>query len=452
MRMDWNKCLVCLTIPLLAFAGTGCRWVVVPEEYEREVAKARSSRFISDKESLPDLNSNLTLAKCLAYAFSNNGDFEAAYHEWRAALERVPQAGALEDPRMEFGVLFSTENVKTFSDAFDELSAGLSQELPGPGKRAAKARQALKEAQASGERFRAAKYDLQTRVTEAYARLWLNEALEDLRGQTVDILAEGNDLALGRFEVMAEDVSLNDIQKFQIEIARTETEQRELQIARPSIVAELNSLLNRESSAPFGSPQYPKISDPVISEEVLFARAVERNSDLAAVRRDIEALGAAEALARLQTRPDFMVSGMIEYPLLVPSEALMPTLGFGMTLPLNRERIRAGIAEATAQRKAAEARYRSARYDTMSQLLIALTGLRDTQRVEQDYQSKVIPASESLLDTQLTTYGSGGGDILEILDTERLLIDFRQVVLQARADRLQYIARLEEILAEDLFH
>ncbi|WP_319588765.1 hypothetical protein [uncultured Desulfobulbus sp.] len=41
--------------------------------------------------------------------------------------------------------------------------------------------------------------------------------------------------------------------------------------------------------------------------------------------------------------------------------------------------------------------------------------------------------------------------MLEILDTERLLIDYRKLVLRAESDRVRAAAELEEIVGEDLF-
>ncbi len=439
-------------ILLLCFLLSGCKWIVLPAGYANERARAieAGEQFSSriEKRALPDLSRKVTLNRTQEYAFNSSGELEAAYRDWRAALARVPQSGALGNTNIEFKTLFATENINSFSDIIDTISLEVRQDLPSTRRRNARAEQALAEARASGERFRAAKYNLQRRVTEAYAQLWLNEALQENTRQTLQLLREGNDLASHRFHANLEDSSLPDLQKFQVEILQAETQLREQEISRAGIVGELNALLNRPMDKTIGSPAYPSIRDPRQSDAELFARAVARNAELAAMRRDIEARGAAQMLSNLESRPDYMLGGELGYPL--SGGPLMPSLIAGASLPLNRERIHAAIEESLEARQAAEARYRATRSDKLSQLVTALVGLRNVRRVQNDFGSKIIPTTEQLLDSQLTTYGSGGGDILQILDSERMLIDFRKMLLQARADRLQYLAQLQEILAEDL--
>ena len=60
---------------------------------------------------LPDLKAGAELPDLLAYAALNNPGLEAAFHRWKAALERVPQAKSLPDPR--FTYRYFIEEVET---------------------------------------------------------------------------------------------------------------------------------------------------------------------------------------------------------------------------------------------------------------------------------------------------------------------------------------------------
>jgi outer membrane protein TolC len=208
--------------------------------------------------------------------------------------------------------------------------------------------------------------------------------------------------------------------------------------------AELNALLNRSATALFASVEIPAIERAEKPEEELFARAVERNPELAALRKEIEARGAGEVLAELEKNPDFMISGGVD-------DSLAPILSGGMTLPINPGRIRAGIAEALARRQAAEARLRNSASDAQGRILMALATLRDSRRILEDYGERIIPQTREALRAQHIQYGSGEGSFLRILETERTLIDFERLLLQARADRLRALGELEEALGEDLF-
>ena len=48
------------------------------------------------------LDPNSTLPNYLVYAALNSPGLEAAFNRWKAALERIPQARALSDPRFSY--------------------------------------------------------------------------------------------------------------------------------------------------------------------------------------------------------------------------------------------------------------------------------------------------------------------------------------------------------------
>ena len=421
---------------------TACSRIITPQGEPAERTKAAKAESVFNlpltQRPLPDLSNNASLPQVLEYAFYASGEIEMAYREWRAAIERVPQAGALPDPSLEFGTKFDASNLKSFS-----VELGAKQEFPAPGKRRTRAEQALAEARATGERFRKAKFELQRKVVKAYAGLARNEKMIALTSETLRLFRETNNVAGHRFHLGASE-ALAELRKIEIEIQTAESEQRALLLERQGMVAELNGLLSRKPDAPLGNLALPDIKMPPDSPEQLLSRAASSNPELAAIRHEIEARGAAQTLAELEKRPDYMIEGKAGYP-------LMPELGLGLTLPINREHIRAGIAEALAMRQSAEARYRATESDTLARLVQSLVAIRDTERITTDYTTRILPKTKELLDAQLASYGSGGGELLDILDTERMLIDFKKLLLQAESDRLRFVAELEEIIGEDLF-
>ncbi len=410
------------------------------QERERAAQAALPYKISPADRVLPDLERDADLGRVLETAFNSNGEIEAAYREWRAALERVPQAGALADPRLDFSVLFGPDSLKSFGDFLRVMA---SQEIPAKGKRAAQARKALKEAQAAGERFRAAKFKLQNRIVQAYARAALNESYLDLSTESLQLLHTSFEVMTLHFHTITGEAKV-ELNKIEVEIEKLDSDRRAFLISRESLRAELNGLLNREPNEPLGVIRMPSIRAPETEEAKLLARAVENNPELAALRKEIEARGAEQTLAELAKKPDFMFGGGMDDP-------LMPILSAGITLPINKQRIRSGIEEALAMRQAAEARLRNASRDAQSRLIMALLGIRDAERVLDDYNRRVIPKVRETLDLQLRYYGSGGGSFMELIDTQRLMLDFQKMVRQAEADRLRNLSDLEEILGEDLF-
>lgn len=432
---------------VLASACSSLNRVIVPKGEPAERAKAAraegSFAVPVNKRPLPDLSGKAPLPLVLEYAFNSNGELEAAYRDWRAAIERIPQAGALPDPMLDFSFIFGPGSLDSFSSALDSIRLMIRQDVPAGGKRQAMADVALAEAQATGEKFRASKYRLQKDVVSAYADLALNRADVELESENLRLLNQSYNVGLQRYSAGGE-TNLADLRKLEVEIETAKSELQGLLIEQKRMEGTLNGVLNRPPDAALGEVALPEVGLPSLSDAELFAKAVQSNPELAGMRKDIEARGAAQVLAELQKKPDYSFSAGVDM-------MLNPMLSIGMTLPINRERIRAGIAEALANRQAAETRLRSSEFDVQARLVMALTLMRDANRILTSYREKIIPKNKELFDTQLSTYGSGGGDILDLLDTERLLIEFRKLVLQAESDRARGSAEVEEVIGEDVY-
>lgn len=408
---------------------------------------ARPYAIPSAERALPDLERDASLARALEAAFKSNGELEAAYYDWRASLERVPQAGALRDPQIEFGYLFNPANFSSFggilAGALESVRVMASQELGIRGERKQQMAMALAEAQGAGERFHGLKLALQTRVIGGYAELLLTGDLTGNSSEVLRLLEDSRQIALDHYYSVQMETTA-DIQKAELEIGRTESELRMLRIAARARAAELNGLLGRAPEAGFGGLQWPTLENPTGGSARLFERAAAGNPELGGLRREIEARGAAQTLAQLQRRPAFMIGGGMDDP-------LMPVLSLSLSLPINRERIRAGIEEALASRQAAEARLRQAGTDVQARLIVALTRLEDAERILSDVEKVLIPKAEEVLRSQQVQYGSGGGSFIEILDTERTLIELERLCLAARADRLKALAEIDELAGGGVF-
>ena len=58
-----------------------------------------------------DTNNLQTLQDYLRYASLNNAELKAKFHQWKAAIEQIPQAKSLPDPKFTYG--YFIEEVET---------------------------------------------------------------------------------------------------------------------------------------------------------------------------------------------------------------------------------------------------------------------------------------------------------------------------------------------------
>lgn len=437
-RVVWG--LVCALIVL-----TGCQMVIHPEgeaeQRERFLAAGVSGARVCDLEqrsSLPDV---------LDYAQKRNGTLQAAYLDWQASLERVPQAGALEDPTLMLGYEFALDplNRRTMPPAMkkwtvDRILTGYVQMIPHPSKRSTRAEKALIEAVGAAEKYRSAYYDLRNRTAAAYAEALYVQQTLSLEEENTRLLKEIYDLA--GHQLHAGEMQQAELAKLDVEILRAESVQKAAEIERGRRIAELNALLNREPGATFAGFDSTglKLRSQSLPKLLKLACA---NPELEALRRDVDARGADVVLANLQRLPDFEIN-------LPQVQTLTQMMMMGVTLPINRERIDAGVREMTASRDAAAARLKSQESAVKARTVVALAMLSDARRILDDFEGRIAGKTKDVLKIQQEYYGAGTGDVLSILDTQRTLLDLRRIINRAHADEIRAMGELEAVAGASL--
>ncbi len=122
----------------------------------------------------------------------------------------------------------------------------------------------------------------------------------------------------------------------------------------------------------------------------------------------------------------------------------------GVSLPVWRSKLRAGVEEGTARRLAAEEAVRevTAAIDGgLGELLHRIPLLED--QVELYENVLIVQARQSLLSAE-SAYAAGTAGALDLLDAERVLLQVRVAAARARTDLDIAYARLEGVVAGPL--
>jgi cobalt-zinc-cadmium efflux system outer membrane protein len=112
---------------------------------------------LGGNELSTDANAPQTLSEYLRYGALHNAGLKAAFEEWKAALEQIPQAKALLDPRFTYG--FFIEAVETRVGP-QRQRFSLLQTFPWFGKIAARTDVAAAAAKAAQQRYEGRKLRL----------------------------------------------------------------------------------------------------------------------------------------------------------------------------------------------------------------------------------------------------------------------------------------------------
>jgi outer membrane protein TolC len=434
---------------VIAVVAAGC--VGKPQESEQEVLRldptARQFGYTTarttpaTRPTLIDLPPAPTRQEVLQRAFLANGDLEASFHEWAMAIERIDQAGTwpTSDVELGFEYMFSGERMKSFNRT--TVSAGLMDPSALPNKSYENAKVAWHEAQAAGERFRAAKFELQTKVLQAWADYALQAERVRIQEQNLGLLKLVSETAASRVRAgspQQEQVRADVEQKIaqsELDTARAELRQQR---------AALNGLLRREADTPLEAPKTMPAPRPLqATDEQLLTAGVLNNADLAALGRDAEARAAAITRAQLEYQPGIN-------PMAAFTGSISQTLGAAISLPTQWPKIRGMVAEARADLRRVNASAAQAGADRASRFASTLVALRDAERRSHVFEGEVIPLAQQAVDLARRSYSAGASTYLDLIDAQRTLLEVRLTTAEAKTARERSLAELEALAGMDV--
>jgi outer membrane protein TolC len=435
----------CFALAMALLALGGC--TLTPAGTAREQAKLDHAgkpyepKF--ENRTLPELPDAPIWRDVLRRTFLANGEIEAAYFRWKAAVERIGIAGAYpnSDVSLGFDYRFSGERMtafdrSTFTAGFD---SAMSLSLPVKVERAAKI--ALDAAQAEGERFRVAKFDLQRTVLHAWADYILQERTIELRSE---------DIALRRVLVNAAaggtgaGKRVREAQAADLDLRTAESELLDLRSEHESTRAKLNALMGRGSRDLLRAPSvFPPARSLPDDDTVMLKAAADMFPEVAALAQETEGRADALELARLRWIPDFN-------PTLGITGTISQAVGAMVTLPTSIPRIRGQIREAEAELRASQAMLRQRSSDRVGEYIGLLVMYRNAQRRVALYERTILPAARRLADDQARAYESGASAFAEVVEGRRVLLGIQELIVASQSVMDKAVVEIECCLGVDI--
>ncbi len=444
IRLPSAAVLIGLSLTLPVALG-GC--ALTPDGARDEKARldAASSHFEAPVEAreLPALASRASWRDVLHRAFLANGDLEAAYFKWKAAFIEIDKASAWPNSNVTLGYsyMFSPANMKawdrtTLSTGFDP-----SMNLQLPIKPATAGKVALEAAREAGEGFRAAKFDLQQKVLDAYLDLALAEEKVRIQRDVVHLLDLASASASARAQVGE---SVPDALKARTEQELGKNNLHNLEAEVRSAKARLNGLLARNAQDPLSLPPQLPAPRPVLANDArLIAVAVDGNPELAALARQVAGRKDAIDLASLGYLPDFSPSFSL-------TGSLSQSLGAMAMLPTTLPQIRATIDNAAAMERSSEALLRQTGKDRAASFVANLYLMRNAERQVALYRRSIVPLVRETLASSQQAYAAGQSPFVDLIDSIRTYDAIELMVAEARIEREKRLAELEALAGVDV--
>ena len=389
-----------------------------------------------------------TLEEYLAFGLRHNAELRAAFETWRAQTERVQQVSTLPDPKLSFGEFLEEVQTRTGPQ---RRRIGISQAFPWPGELDAKAKLEKHEAEVAWAHVEQVRLSVSRRIEEAfyeYAYLARELAITE---ELLTLVRGLEPIVQGRIRAGS---GQEDLLRLQVEIGRLEDNHLSVQRRRRALSARLADEMNMPQS--IGSllplPQIDVPETKAISWEGLVERALRRNPALHGLQFRVQAAQASEELAGFRRKPSFA----LQIDRIDTGEALSPsTLGSGddplfvglsLNLPVWTSSYAAADREVRHRIIASRAKLEDAQSKLSADIAEQVYRVEDSQRRIRLYQESLLPRSREALQLTTVAYRSGGATVLDLLDSERALLEFELSLWRASREYLQGEARLTELL------
>lgn len=390
-----------------------------------------------------------TVDDYVAMAIAAHPKIAAANHRLAAAQNRIAQARSLADPMLSETFWPFNGNALETAGGRAANQLGISQAVPWPEKLAAREAIACREAQVVEAEVRRIRLEIVESVQLACYEIWFATRSLAVVAESGKLVEELIDISEARYRSGG---SQQDILRAQLEADRLAERISQLQQQKRVAQADLATLLQtpRESAleVALDSEGLPNLQDL----DALIAQAESNNPELRGLRSQISSDRAKQRLAGLQKYPDFQVG--MNWMMVSDQNAISPVangndnFGFtvGMSLPIYREKIDAGIRE-SAHMTSSTANLLQSERDSIAGKLRRLLAQADSLiEQEQIYSERIIPRTEDALKVSLADYRGKKTDFSSVIETYRELLQLQIQLARLDTSLAATIAQVERTI------
>lgn len=385
-----------------------------------------------------------TLNDYLRYAALHNAGLRSAFENWKAAVQQIPQANSLPDPRFTYA--YFIEQVETRVGP-QESKLGISQTFPWFGKIRARTAAAAAAANAAEKRYHAKKLELFYNVKNAwYEYTYLKSAI-DIAAQNLELLKHFEEVA--RIRYMTAAGSHPDIIRAQIELAILEDKLESLNQFRSPVVTNLNAVLNRPPDAILPWPERIEFDSVKLDRKRVIADMRANNPQLAAIDFEVAVARSLITLAKKKAAPDITfgldwiqtgsavnsnVSGSGKDPVIAM---------VSLNLPIWGKSNKAAERQAKMQLAKTSSAKLQKENDIIAQLADVIYDFEDANRKIKLYRNILIPKAREMLEASEVAYRAAQIDFLSLIDAQRKLLNFELLHERAVTDNQQTLAQVQ---------
>jgi len=382
------------------------------------------------------------LDKYLEISAENNPLLKSIFNQYLAAMERLPQAKALPDPKVLFSIFASPTETRVGPTT---AGVGISQAFPWFGQLGEQENVAAQLAKSRYEIFEDERNKLFFNVRSTYYEFYVLEAAIRITNENIELLKSFRGLANVRLE--AGTGSAVDLLRVEMDLAELDNELKYLKDTRKPVLAEFIELLNVDSILSIHIPDRLLVIDFEETKAVLLDSVVAQNPSLRKLDFEMGALNSEIEVARKMGLPSFSLglaytnvgkrTDIPDFSGNGQDAFIFPQIG--VQVPLYRKKYKAMVKEKELLRTSVVQQKEDRLNRLNTELEKGYRDYLDAQRRVALYTYLTRLANQSL-DILLVEFTTMGKDFEEVLRMDRQKLTYELEIEKARADQNTSVA------------
>ena len=384
----------------------------------------------------------------IKYALLNNPGLKASYEKWQAAMEKVAPAGTLPDPKMTFSYYIQEVETRVGPQKY---SVGLNQTFPWFGKLDLKGKAALEAANAEKAKYDAQKLMLISKIKKLYYQYsYLAQSIK-ITEDNITLVSNFEDVATAKYK--GGTGLQNTVIKIQVELGKLDDRLTSLKNLMTPVAAKLNSAMNRSPHAALPVPESIPDEKLLLDSSELISRLKTDNPNLKVLdymaERDSHLIG----LADKNYFPDITLG--VNYINTEPRHDAIPidngkdplVASISINLPVWQRKYKSLKREALAEHRSVMRSREELENSLAADLEMAVFELRDADRKIKLYKDTLLKKAEQNVNINLLAFSSDKASFLDLIDAQRVLLEFQLAEKKALTDYGKALADIEMLTA-----
>ncbi|MDE3741075.1 TolC family protein [Maribacter polysaccharolyticus] len=385
----------------------------------------------------------------LEIAANNNPALKAKFNDYMAAMEKVPQVGALPDPTVAFGYFIQSPETRVGPQ---RATFNLAQSFPWFGLLSAQEDVATEMAKAKYEDFENTKSNIFFEVKTAYYNYYFIEKAIEITKENIEILEVFKRLSLVKIE--AGTASIVDELRVELELNDLENQLALFLDTKDALQVNFNNLLDIDDTSEIVIPEVLWQEDIPLDQLKMLDEIYASNHQIKSIEHKLNAFVNQEVVAKKQGLPKFNIG--LGYTVVGENAGssvaengkdafMFPSVG--VTIPLYRKKYKALIKEAQYLQEAEISR-KVDKKNTLSSVYENINkDFNDGDRriALNKRQSEI---AKKVLDILITSYSTNAKDFEEVLRIERQMLKYELEYQKALTDKNAAVAFMDYLIGK----